>query len=235
MEDGRRNPPLIIMSKKVTVKGVKVSELLNTTYNERKQWSDEEMRAYSTRIMSAMNKRIKRLEKSGVYSQALETVKSETGGRFSVKGQSRKELERTLKQMQNFYNAKTGTIKGAKKSVEKVQERFIKLSGVYVSEQGQKLTQEQEKSISKASEVFREFMRTDEAQHIYDMYGSGGVDAVVTYYLATHKSGRYKANTIANRIANKFGGLDGEEWVKQIEKSYESVTTSEWVNIDEFE
>ena len=93
-------------------------------------------------MVDAANKRIRRLEESGVYSPALENLKDRMGDnpRFSGKGvnygklsseQAEKLAEDYLK-VSNFLNDKTSTTKGARK----LENQFFKLINADQSERG---------------------------------------------------------------------------------------------------
>ena len=63
-----------------------------------------------TRLVSAANKRITRMEKGGETSPALQQVKA-TGGQFSSRGKSGAELQREFARIKSFLEAPTSTIR----------------------------------------------------------------------------------------------------------------------------
>ena len=120
--------------------------------------SRKEMYADAKKAIDAANKRIKRLEASGLFSPALESVKKH-GGKFSTKGLNRNQLLREYAKAVEFMNMKTSTITGAK-----VYEKQIAMK---LSNKAKTLTIDQKKTLFKA------VRRTMEANPtLSDLYGS---------------------------------------------------------------
>ena len=118
----------------------------------------KEMYADAKKAIDAANKRIKRLEASGLFSPALESVKKH-GGKFSTKGLNRNQLLREYAKAVEFMNMKTSTITGAK-----VYEKQIAMK---LSNKAKTLTIDQKKTLFKA------VRRTMEANPtLSDLYGS---------------------------------------------------------------
>ena len=120
--------------------------------------SRKEMYADAKKAIDAANKRIKRLEASGLFSPALESVKKH-GGKFSTKGLNRNQLLREYAKAVEFMNMKTSTITGVK-----VYEKQIAMK---LSNKAKTLTIDQKKTLFKA------VRRTMEANPtLSDLYGS---------------------------------------------------------------
>lgn len=118
----------------------------------------KEMYVDAKKAIDAANKRIKRLEASGLFSPALESVKKH-GGKFSTKGLNRNQLLREYAKAVEFMNMKTSTITGAK-----VYEKQIAMK---LSNKAKSLTIDQKKTLFKA------VRRTMEANPtLSDLYGS---------------------------------------------------------------
>lgn len=118
----------------------------------------KEMYKDAKKAIDAANKRIKRLEASGLFSPALESVKKH-GGKFSTKGLNRNQLLREYAKAVEFMNMKTSTITGAK-----VYEKQIAMK---LSNKAKNLTIDQKKTLFKA------VRRTMEANPtLSDLYGS---------------------------------------------------------------
>lgn len=118
----------------------------------------KEMYADAKKAIDAANKRIKRLEASGLFSPALESVKKH-GGKFSTKGLNRNQLLREYAKAVEFMNMKTSTITGAK-----VYEKQVAMK---LSNKAKSLTIDQKKTLFKA------VRRTMEANPtLSDLYGS---------------------------------------------------------------
>ena len=120
--------------------------------------SRKEMYKDAKKAIDAANKRIKRLEASGMFSPALESVKKH-GGKFSTKGLNRNQLLREYAKAVEFMNMKTSTITGAK-----AYDRQIAMK---LSNKAKSLTIDQKKTLFKA------VRRTMEANPtLSDLYGS---------------------------------------------------------------
>lgn len=118
----------------------------------------KEMYNDAKKAIDAANKRIKRLEASGMFSPALESVKQH-GGKFSTKGLNRNQLLREYAKAVEFMNMKTSTVTGTK-----VYERQIAMK---LSNKAKNLTIDQKKVLFKA------VRRTMEANPtLSELYGS---------------------------------------------------------------
>ena len=98
----------------------RVDAILNITPDELMQMSRKDMAKNISILASAGNKRIVRLEKSGVDSPALEYVKFH-GGKFSVTGKTKNQLLTEYIRLQQFFGSKTSSVRGAKQWQKNVQ------------------------------------------------------------------------------------------------------------------
>lgn len=92
----------------MNVTGKSVSELLDINPDK---LSDADLKQVVSRIASAGNKRLKRLEESGMYSPAADDV-MDSGGKFSVKNKGRDDLLTEFKREREFYDKKTSSVRG---------------------------------------------------------------------------------------------------------------------------
>lgn len=78
--------------------------------------TDRQLRQASSRMFSAVNKRIKRIEKSDVISPAITALKKDMGNNphFSSRGLNRSQLINLYNKALNFYNLETSTLGGAR-------------------------------------------------------------------------------------------------------------------------
>lgn len=78
--------------------------------------TDRQLRQASSRMFSAVNKRIKRIEKSDVISPAVTALKKDMGNNphFSSRGLNRSQLINLYNKALNFYNLETSTLGGAR-------------------------------------------------------------------------------------------------------------------------
>lgn len=89
------------------------------------------LRSMASTLASAANKRINRLEKSGIQSPALSAFYDASATpRFTIKGVENASLVSLIKTMKEFMNRETSTVKGAKKWQEKSIEELRKATGV---------------------------------------------------------------------------------------------------------
>lgn len=91
------------------------------------------LRKITSRGVSALNKRIRRVYKSGLedYSPSILNLAREQRTpdsqvpSFSIKGiTSKRDLLKVFKRMKEFYNTKTSTVKGAKSQKKRLEELF---------------------------------------------------------------------------------------------------------------
>ena len=94
----------------MNVTGKSVSELLEMNPDK---LSAADLRQVVSRIASAGNKRLKRLDQGGVKSRAADVV-MESGGKFSVKGKTEDELRAEFMREKNFFERKTSSLTGIK-------------------------------------------------------------------------------------------------------------------------
>lgn len=120
--------------------------------------SRKEMYKEAKKAIDAANKRIKRLEASGMFSPALEAAKNHRG-KFSTKGLNRNQLLREYAKAVEFMNMKTSTVTGTK-----VYETQIAMK---LSNKAKNLTIDQKKVLFKA---VRRTMEANPA--LSELYGS---------------------------------------------------------------
>ncbi len=108
----------------MNVKGLSIQNIMEMSWDEINQLSAKDLKSVTSRLVSASNKRIKRLAstKTGKSSFAYQTVE-ERGRKFSVRGKDTNALRQEFKLSKNFLNMKTSTVKGWKKYRTNVEER----------------------------------------------------------------------------------------------------------------
>lgn len=106
------------------VDGLSIYDIMNMSWDDINQLSTQELKQVTSRLVSASNKRIKRLAKTerGKSSFAYQTVE-ERGRKFSVRGKDTNALRQEFKLTKNFLNMKTSTVKGWKEYRKSVEER----------------------------------------------------------------------------------------------------------------
>ena len=108
--------------KTIEVTGLTVEDILNLDVNT---LGEKDLRAVATRLVSASNKRIRRLAKAsgGKFSPAYARIEN-MGRMFSVKGKDISGLRAEMAQMRSFMKLKTSTVKGWKKVQKYISQRF---------------------------------------------------------------------------------------------------------------
>lgn len=108
----------------MNIKGLSIEDIMNMDWDRLKGLSDTEMRTLTSRLVSASNKRIRRLEKTsrGKSSLAYQSVESR-GRNFSVRNKTPNQVKQEFRLAKQFLSMKTSTVKGWKKYRKQVEER----------------------------------------------------------------------------------------------------------------
>ena len=101
------------------VSGMSVSDILNMSEKRFNKLTERELKLVVGRLVSAVNKRVRRFEKAGISTPATRSLEK-SGGKLSVKGKSLNELRSEYARARNFLNMETSTRKG----YEQVQKRI---------------------------------------------------------------------------------------------------------------
>ena len=108
------------------VKGLSIQDIIDMDWRDINRLNEKELRELSMRLNSTANKRLRRLEKSGMdeWSPAYSHIKK-SGGDFSVKGKDTKvAIKNEIQRASDFLRAKTSTDKGTKEYRENVSDIF---------------------------------------------------------------------------------------------------------------
>lgn len=110
---------------KYDVSGFTVDQILNIDPSELNKMNRRQLSAITSRLVSAANKRIRRLQNDpyGSVSPSLQRIK-QRGGQFSVKGKNLQALRNEFKQIKQFMGMKTSTLEGWKKTRKYVSEKL---------------------------------------------------------------------------------------------------------------
>lgn len=109
----------------LNVKGLSIDDIMNKDWNDLAKLNLTDLKALTQRLVSASNKRLKRLESSNVgdYSTALQRRKKSVG-RFSTKGKNINELRSEFRKAKNFLQSKTSTIVGTRKTINTISKKI---------------------------------------------------------------------------------------------------------------
>ena len=87
----------------------------------------KELYKHASKVFSAANKRIKRIQEAGVLSPAVEGI-MDKGGKFSAKGKDRNELLHEYARAVSFMNLKTSSLSGARTYEQNLEKRVGKIT-----------------------------------------------------------------------------------------------------------
>lgn len=113
------------------VKGLKIIDILNIDLDAFNKLNEKELRALTSRLVSAGNKRIRRLKEHDINSPALQGLGEEQA--FSTKlpsdvsnQQKVNKLREEFSRVRNFLTSETSTISGFKKYKDRTISRIAK-------------------------------------------------------------------------------------------------------------
>lgn len=123
----------IINKTKVNLIGKSVNQLVHLSATQIKGYDRQNLARIVTKLNSAANKRITRLEKAGYNTPAMRAAKVDKGRRFSVAGKNLKQLRAEYIRVSNFLKADTSTKRGYKSFLKKIKKAFndkgVKIGG----------------------------------------------------------------------------------------------------------
>lgn len=118
---------------RVALSGVSVNQLLNIGATELKGYDRDNLSRIVTKLNSAANKRLTRLEKEGYNTPAMRKNHVDKGERFSVKNKNLKQLRAEYIHVSSFLKDNTSTVKGYKSFLHTLKNKFnekgVKIGG----------------------------------------------------------------------------------------------------------
>lgn len=145
----------IVNKIKVNLNGKSVNDLLHLSATQIKSYDRQNLARIVTKLNSAANKRIVRLEKAGYNTPAMRAAKVDKGQRFSVAGKNLKQLRAEYIRVSNFLKADTSTKKGYKGFLKKIQKGFSD-KGVQIDGKGGTDTQDFIQKVTKIYDWLKE-------------------------------------------------------------------------------
>lgn len=110
------------------VSGKSISDILNMDIREFNQLGLSDLRKVVGRLVSAVNKRVRRFEKAGISTPATRALEK-SGGMLSTKGKDLNQLRTEYARARDFLNMETSSRKGyedvKKKTVETLRARGV--------------------------------------------------------------------------------------------------------------
>lgn len=92
------------------VSGMSIDDIMNIDYDMFNQLSHADLKKVTSRLISAANKRIKRMEKSGMTTPAMRAV--QRGGTLSVKNKNLNQVRSEYIRARQFLGYETSSFKG---------------------------------------------------------------------------------------------------------------------------
>lgn len=119
----------------MNVKGLSIKDIMNIDLNTFNKLTEKELRQITSRLVSAGNKRIRRLAEHEINSPAMQSLGNQKF--FSIKlekniGKQQRvnKLRSEFARARNFLTSETSTIKGYKEFTERTYERIEKETGI---------------------------------------------------------------------------------------------------------
>lgn len=103
------------------VSGLSIDDILNMDIVDFNRLSEKDLKLVVGRMVSAVNKRLRRFAKKGISTPATRAL-MKSGGVLSVKGKNANQLRKEYARARNFLNMETSTQKGYKKVQEKISD-----------------------------------------------------------------------------------------------------------------
>ncbi len=119
----------------MNVKGLRISDILDIGLDEFNKLKESDLRHLTSRLVSASNKRIRRLEKHDLNTPAYQQLgKTKSFSTKLPKGTSSQQrvnrLRAEFSRARNFLASETSTIAGYKSFVDRTEERLSKELGI---------------------------------------------------------------------------------------------------------
>ena len=210
------------MSKKqdlINVTGLTINDILNMDYNYINSLGKQNLKRIANRLVSATNKRIRRLEQNeiGYLAPALMSLNKKTKGntQFSIKGKNRNDVLSTIAKMQQFLKKETSSLTGFNKLRVKTRKRL----GI------------------------KKWKSVDQEKNYWEMYRelveeTGGEDAMRNLYKNSNKAGSDIVQTMLAQMYVKNDINDPDEVIllmrDLLKQVYESKKRSSNKNVKEF-
>ena len=104
---------------KSIVSGKTIEDIINMPETKFNKLKEKQMKLVVGRLVSAVNKRLRRFKKRGITTPATRALEK-SGGKLSVKGKNLDELRKEFKRAREFLEKETSTQAGYKKVQQKI-------------------------------------------------------------------------------------------------------------------
>lgn len=103
---------------------MKLQDALNVTPQQINSMTERELRAYARTLFDAANKRIWRINDSGIYSPSVEYLKTQKGIEKFSSPQTMGELRESVATARKFLSKETSTVSGARTVDIRIREKI---------------------------------------------------------------------------------------------------------------
>lgn len=145
---------------KSIVSGLSINDIMSMDIRDFNKLSESDLRKVTGRLVSAGNKRMRRMESAGIESPSLRRAKK-SGGAFSVKDKNLNQLRSEFMRAKAFLQSPTSSIKGykevQKKTIEGLKKQGIDVKKEVIDSLTQGMTEKEEKSYIKSLGGKKEF------------------------------------------------------------------------------
>lgn len=184
---------------RLDVSGLTVQDILEMDYATINKLSTQNLKALSQRLISASNKRLKRIEKSNLtdFSKPYKQVKTKgKGHRFSNRGKNRQQTLKQFQKMKQFLNRQTGSVSG----IRKTQRDFNRRMGTQVAKS----------NLKKFWQIYRQF----EESNLYITKSKQGNSLSVQEFLAMEIRHDKNEDSLLEKL-NRFAEEMYEEQIRE--------------------
>ena len=181
----------------MNVKGLSIKDILNMDWSDLNAFTNKELKQITSRLVSAANKRVRRLEGSSLGTSSMAYQSVERRGRmFSVKGKNVNQVRNEFKLASNFLKMKTSTVSGWKSYQKDVATKMKSASGIDINKWS-------DDNKSKMWKVYRKF----EEQHGGE-FKKGDSDRIIQYLLETlDKTETMSEDELLNSINDEWESM----------------------------
>lgn len=116
------------MSKKkesmIEISGLGIEDILNMDYEDISRMGEIDLKKVTNRLVSASNKRIRRLEARGLEKFSRPLQSKQEGFRFSTEGKDRNQTLQTFGEAKSFLNSATSSVRGMNRISKQIYDKW---------------------------------------------------------------------------------------------------------------
>lgn len=229
-----------------------IEDFINLSYEDLKKLDTDTLKKLVSEKGKSLNKRIRRIERTPEASQVSVEGVRKTGGTFSVKGKTRKQLLAEARREQRFAKGKASTVQSARTFKEEMQragagmtakEYGIKKRDEYIKKEtkkirdktGKKPTRTQKKAISEKARSVEEKAKKELDEKVSDYWEEfhkwQEENPTKGSPINVKNNVSYRAFKSKEEQRARFTALYEKEASRR-EKTYIETTGEEWQKVD---